>query len=74
MPHYLKSFKGRQFQSTASRFFRSAQAIAQKVRRFFPELPTMMLSAAHSYGDLELVAQTFSESLQEMIRDRFFVF
>jgi len=34
----------------------------------------MMLSAAHSYGDLELVAQTFSESLQEMIRDRFFVF
>jgi hypothetical protein len=33
-----------------------------------------MLSAAHSYGDLELVAQTLSESLQEMIRDRFFVF
>ena len=57
--------------------FKPNLALAYYMRKrnvYLPELHTIMLSAAHSYRDLELVAQAFSESLQEMIQDRFFVF
>jgi glutamate-1-semialdehyde 2,1-aminomutase len=58
-------------------YFKANLALAYYMRRhkiYVPELHTMMLSAAHSYDDLETVATAFDASLKEMIRDGFFVF
>ena len=40
---------------------------------YMPEMHTMMISAAHSREDLDLIADAFSLSLDELIRDGFFV-
>lgn len=40
---------------------------------YMPEMHTMMISAAHSRADLDLIADAFSLSLDELIRDGFFV-
>jgi glutamate-1-semialdehyde 2,1-aminomutase len=56
--------------------FKANLALAYYMRvhgTYVPELHTMMLSAAHSYEDLQAVNSAFSASLGEMARDGFFV-
>ena len=58
-------------------YFKANLALAYYMRKhnvYLPELHTIMLSAAHSYDDLETVASAFSASLREMVQDGFFVF
>ena len=58
-------------------YFKANLALAYYMRKhnvYLPELHTIMLSAAHSYDDLETVADAFSASLREMVQDGFFVF
>ena len=58
-------------------YFKANLALAYYMRKhnvYLPELHTLMLSAAHSYDDLETVASAFSASLREMVQDGFFVF
>jgi glutamate-1-semialdehyde 2,1-aminomutase len=40
---------------------------------YMPELHTMLLSAAHSQEDIVKVSSAFDSSLDDMIRDKFFV-
>jgi glutamate-1-semialdehyde 2,1-aminomutase len=57
--------------------YKANLALAYSMRArgvYMPELHTMLLSAAHSDADLELVVRAFDDSLQEMVRDGFFVF
>ena len=55
--------------------FKANVALAYYMRKhgvYMPELHTMLLSAAHADSDLEVVADTFARSLDEMMRDGLF--
>jgi glutamate-1-semialdehyde 2,1-aminomutase len=72
------------FSHKPAKYFREKQAgsnfkvnlaLAYYMRKhgiYMPELHTLMLSAAHTQEDLELICTAFDLSLQEMIEDRFF--
>jgi glutamate-1-semialdehyde 2,1-aminomutase len=52
-------------------------ALAYYMRKngvYMPELHIMFLSAAHEQGDLDTICDAFDRSIEEMVRDRFFVF
>jgi glutamate-1-semialdehyde 2,1-aminomutase len=58
-------------------YYKANLALAYLMRKrgvYIPELHTMMLSAAHTDEDLEAVAEAFDSSLDEMVREGFFVF
>ena len=40
---------------------------------YMPELHTLLLNAAHTQEDLEKVCTAFNNSLEEMVKDGFFV-
>jgi glutamate-1-semialdehyde 2,1-aminomutase len=55
--------------------FKANVALAYYMRKhgvYLPELHTLMLSAAHTQEDLELVCDAFDHSLTEMVADGFF--
>lgn len=55
--------------------FKVNLALAYYMRKhgiYMPELHTLMLSAAHTQEDLELICTAFDLSLQEMLEDGFF--
>ncbi|MBD2533051.1 aminotransferase class III-fold pyridoxal phosphate-dependent enzyme [Nostoc flagelliforme FACHB-838] len=55
--------------------FKVNLALAYYMRKhgiYMPELHTLMLSAAHTQEDLELICTAFNLSLQEMLEDGFF--
>lgn len=72
------------FSHKSAKYFREKQAgsnfkvnlaLAYYMRKhgiYMPELHTLMLSAAHTQEDLELIGTAFDLSLQEMIQDGFF--
>ncbi|MBC5793746.1 MAG: aminotransferase class III-fold pyridoxal phosphate-dependent enzyme [Sphaerospermopsis kisseleviana] len=72
------------FSHKPAKYFREKQAgsnfkvnlaLAYYMRKhgiYMPELHTLMLSAAHTQEDLELISTAFDLSLQEMIGDGFF--
>ncbi|MBK1987674.1 aminotransferase class III-fold pyridoxal phosphate-dependent enzyme [Sphaerospermopsis aphanizomenoides BCCUSP55] len=72
------------FSHRPAKYFREKQAgsnfkvnlaLAYYMRKhgiYMPELHTLMLSAAHTQEDLELICQAFDLSLQEMLVDGFF--
>lgn len=56
--------------------FKATIALAYYMRKhgvYLPELHSFLLSAAHTYGDLEHVGYSFCSSLSEMTRDGLFV-
>ena len=72
------------FSHRTAKYFREKQAgsnfkvnlaLAYYMRKhgvYMPELHTLMLSAAHTREDLELICTAFDLSLQEMLEDGFF--
>ncbi len=72
------------FSYKPAKYFREKQAgsnfkvnlsLAYYMRKhgiYMPELHTLMLSAAHTQEDLELICTAFNLSLQEMLQDGFF--
>lgn len=56
--------------------FKANLALAYYMRKYgvyMPELHTLMLSAAHTQEDLDLVCHGFDSSLRDMVEDGFFV-
>nr|WP_322687371.1 aminotransferase class III-fold pyridoxal phosphate-dependent enzyme [Nostoc sp. EfeVER01]MDZ7947514.1 aminotransferase class III-fold pyridoxal phosphate-dependent enzyme [Nostoc sp. EfeVER01] len=68
----IKFFREKQAGSN----FKANLALAYYMRRhgvYMPELHTLMLNGSHTQEDLDTICQAFNQSLQEMIRDNFFV-
>jgi glutamate-1-semialdehyde 2,1-aminomutase len=52
-------------------------ALAYYMRKngvYMPELHIMFLSAAHEQSDLDIICDAFDRSIEEMVRDQFFVY